>query len=154
MQGYDVITVDDEKVGSVVGEEGEFLIVEQGAIRKTKHALPREFAHVDEAERQIRMTVSKEIFCDSPKVNGEADRQAIAEHYGLAAGSEAPATEGDGETAPGDPARSAEEQEARSGLTPAAEERARIREGGSDSGKPEESPALLGDRLSGSEEER
>jgi hypothetical protein len=87
-------------------------------------------------------------------MKGLVDQQAIAEHYGLAEGSGAPTTEAPGETLPGGPARSVEEQETRTGVTPAVEERARIREGGSDSGKPEESPALLGDRLSGTEEER
>jgi hypothetical protein len=142
MEGYEVVTVEDEKVGTIVGESGDYLIVEQGMLRKSKHALPREFAHVDEGEKQVRMSVSKEIFCDSPKVNGEADYQAIAEHYGL------------GESSAGGPERSAEEQETRTGVTTATEERAQIREGGSETGKPEESPALLGDRLSETDEER
>jgi hypothetical protein len=153
MEGYDVVTVEDQKVGKVVGESEDYLIVEQGALRKTKHALPRELAHVDEGEQQVRITVSKEVLADSPKVNGEVDYQAVAEHYGLTGGSAAPATEGYGETVPGDPARSAEEQELRTGVTPAAGERARIREGGSGSSMPEESPALLGDRLSDTQED-
>ena len=85
-------------------------------------------------------------------MNGEVDYQAVAEHYGLAGGSAAPATEGYGETVPGDPARSAEEQELRTGVTPAAGERARIHKGGSGSSMPEKSPALLGDRLSDTHE--
>jgi hypothetical protein len=142
MKGYDVVTVDDQKVGTVVGESGEYLIVEQGAIRKSKHALPREFTHVDEAEQLVRMTVPKAVFCDSPKVNGEADYPAIAEHYGLASTTPAPGAEGYGETAPGDPSRSSEQEGARAGVTPAAEERAGIREGRSD-----REPALLGEQL-------
>ena len=51
MEGYEVVTVDEHKVGKVVGESGDFLIVEQGALLKSKHALPREFAHVDDAEQ-------------------------------------------------------------------------------------------------------
>ena len=66
MEGYDVITVDEHKVGKVVGEEGNYLIVEQGTLRKSKHPLPREFAHVDDAEQQVRVTVPKEIVSDSP----------------------------------------------------------------------------------------
>jgi len=131
MEGYDVVTIEDEKVGKVVDTHGDNLIVEQGTIRKSKHALPRTFAEVDEGEKVVRMTVSKEIFCDSPKVNGEVDENAIALHYGLAEDSEAPATEGYEET------------------TPAEQERAQAREqlgGETDQGVPEESPALLGDR--------
>lgn len=90
MEGYDVVTIEDEKVGKVVGTHGDYLIVEQGTIRKSKHALPRTFAEVDEGEQAVRMTVTKDIFCDSPKVNGEVDETAIALHYGLAGGSEAP----------------------------------------------------------------
>ena len=45
MEGYEVVTVDEHKIGKVVGESGEFLIVEQGILRKSKHPLPREFAH-------------------------------------------------------------------------------------------------------------
>ena len=32
---------------------GDYLIVEQGTLRKSKHPLPREFAHVDDAEQQV-----------------------------------------------------------------------------------------------------
>jgi hypothetical protein len=76
------------------------------------------------------MTVTKDIFCDSPKVNGEVDETAIAIHYGLAEDPEAPA---------------AESME----VTPASQERAETREqlgGETDQGVPAESPALLGDR--------
>jgi hypothetical protein len=151
MQGYDVVTINGDKVGKVVGESGDYLIVEHGMLRKSKHALPRQFAHVDESEQQVRVTVAKEIFLDSPKLDGELDRQAVAEHYGLAP-SDAPGTEGYGETVPGDPSRSSEEQARRQGIEPAQEERARIRKGEQDTNLPEESPALLGDRMSGIDE--
>jgi hypothetical protein len=131
MEGYDVVTIDDEKVGKVVGTHGDNLIVEQGTIRKSKHALPRTFTEVDDGEQVVLMTISKDIFCDSPKVNGEVDENAIALHYGLAEDSEAPATEGSDE------------------IPPAEQERAQAREqlgGETDQGVPEESPALLGDR--------
>ena len=131
MEGYDVVTIEDEKVGKVVDTQGDNLIVEQGTIRKSKHALPRTFAEVEEGEQVVRMTVTKDIFCDSPKIDGEVDEAAIALHYGLAEDSEAPETEGDDE------------------ITPAEQERAQAREqlgGETDQGVPEESPALLGDR--------
>lgn len=146
MEGYDVVTVDDHKIGKVVGESGMFLIVEQGALLKSKHPLPREFAHVDDSEEQVRVTVPKEIFADSPKVDDDFDEQAAAEYYGLAP-SPGPGTEGYGVSDAGDPSRSSEEQAARQGLEPAGEQRARIREGGEQSGLPPSSPALLGDRV-------
>jgi hypothetical protein len=135
MEGFEVVAVEDEKVGTVVGETGDYLIIEQGTLRKSKHAVPRAFAHVDENERQVRMSVSKDILQDSPKVNGDLDEQAIAEHYGLTATPGAPALEG------------VDQAQHRAGVTPAAEERAQIREGAEDSGLPQESPGLLGDRL-------
>ena len=136
MEGYDVVTIDDEKVGKVVDTHGDHLIVEQGTIRKSKHALPRTFTEVDDGERVVRMTVSKDIFCDSPKINGEVDETAIAMHYGLAGGSEKPPI-------------GSEQQADRAGVTPAQQERAQAREqmgGETDQGVPAESPALLGDR--------
>ena len=148
MEGYDVVTIDDHKVGKVVGQSGAFLIVEHGTIRKSRHPLPREFAHVDESEQQVRMTVSKEVFSDSPQIDRGLDEQEVAEYYGLATeGSTAPGAEGYGETAPGDPTRSAEEDELSAGIRPAAEERAEIREHQEDSGLPKHSPGLLGDRV-------
>lgn len=151
MEGYDVVTVDDHKIGKVVGESGQFLIVEQGALLKSKHPLPREFAHVDDSEQQVRVTVPKEIVSDSPKIDDDFDEQAAAEYYGLGPSS-GPGTEGYGTSDASDPSRSSEEQAARQGLEPAEEERARIREGDGESGLPESSPALLGDRLSGIDE--
>jgi hypothetical protein len=136
MEGYEVVTTEDEKVGKVVGTHGDHLIVEQGTIRKSKHALPRTFAEVNDGEQVVRMSVSKNIFCDSPKIDGEVDETAIAEHYGLAGGSEAPPM-------------GSELQAERAGITPAPEERAKTREqlgGETDQGVPAESPALLGDR--------
>jgi hypothetical protein len=151
MEGYDVVTVDDHKIGKVVGESGQFLIVEQGALLKSKHPLPREFAHIDDSEQQVRVTVPKEIVSDSPKIDDDFDEQAAAEYYGLGPSS-GPGTEGYGTSDAGDPSRSSEEQAARQGLEPAEEERARIREGVGESGLPESSPALLGDRLGGIDE--
>jgi hypothetical protein len=151
MEGYDVVTVDDHKIGRVVGESGQFLIVEQGALLKSKHPLPREFAHVDESERQVRVTVPKEIVADSPKVDDDFDEQAAAEYYGLAP-SPGPGTEGYGTSDAGDPSRSSEEEAVRQGMVPAEEQRARIREGDEQSALPESSPALLGDRVAGIDE--
>jgi hypothetical protein len=83
MQGYEVRTIDDDMIGHVAADDGDFLIVEHGRLMKTKHALPKAFAEVDADEKVVRTTLSKELIDDSPKVNGELDRVAIAEHYGL-----------------------------------------------------------------------
>jgi hypothetical protein len=108
MKGYDVRTIDDDKVGHVVDTDGDFLIVEHGLL-KTKHALPMTFAEVDADQQVVRTTLSKSLIHDSPKVNGDIDRQAIAEHYGLAEGFTDPPTRGLGDLRPDDPAFGADD---------------------------------------------
>jgi len=150
MKGFQVVTSDDAKYGHVVEVKGGLLIVEHGALRKTRHAVPETFAHTDEAEETVRLSVSKEIVDGSPKVEDTSvDAQAVAEHYGLAEGTPAPETEGDGEFLPDGPARSADQDAIRAGREPPDQQRAQIREDGflpeqEDLGS---SPALLGDRL-------
>lgn len=129
MQGYDVVTNDDNKVGHVVDVRGEYVIVEHGAIFKSKHAFPQELAHVDDDARVVRVTVSREIIEDSPKLDdGELDEQAVAMYYGLAEGEAAPETEGYGDLTPEDPALSSEVQGRQAGVRGAPEERAAVRE--------------------------
>jgi hypothetical protein len=149
MEGYDVVTTRDEKVGKVVGTQGDNLIVEHGTIRKSKHALPLTFTRVDDGERVVRTTLGKEIFLDSPKVNGDVDEATIADYYGLAEGSEAPLTEGWGETVGDDPSVGSETVGERTGVKPTPQQRAETREElGSEAqgGVPDKSPAMLGDR--------
>jgi hypothetical protein len=135
MVGYEVVGSDDHKVGKVAAIEGDLLIVEGGLLHKTRHAIPKTFAHPNDNEQVVRLTVSKDLVNDSPALkNGEIDRSAVAEHYGLAEGYEAPETEGLGELTPDDPALSAEQEERRAGVEPAAGRRARIREGESSAG--------------------
>jgi hypothetical protein len=140
MEGYDVVTVDDRKVGTVVGERGNFLVVEHGTLRKSQHLLPKELAHADEDEREVRITISKEMLELSPKLNGDPDEEAVAQYYGLGPVTTLGATEG------------TEEQAVRDGVEPAAQERAEIREGKEEG--VEKSPALLGDHLADVEERR
>jgi hypothetical protein len=126
MQGYDVRTIDNDKIGHVVDIEGDYLIVEHGLL-KTKHALPKTFAEVDESEQVVRTTLSKDLIYDSPKLNGELDRTLVAEHYGLAEGFTDPPTRGLGDLEPDDPARTAEQDAARAGIDP-VQERVTIRQ--------------------------
>ncbi|HEY6836360.1 MAG TPA: hypothetical protein VI142_07800 [Gaiellaceae bacterium] len=143
MQGYEVIASDDHKLGHVVEVEEDNLIVEHGLLVKKRHAVPKVLAHPDESEQVVRLSVSRELVDASPKVDdGQVDRRAVAEHYGLAAGEPAPETEGYGEVLPDDPAWSAEQQELRTGVEPAARRRARIREGESDAGPHGRPPAI------------
>jgi hypothetical protein len=132
MDGYDFITaVDDKRWGTVVGREGEYVIVEHGALRKHRYAVPESAVDVDEQAQEVRTTLSGELISESPKVDGGFDGGAVARHYGLDdADGPAPAERFGGDTA--------------------VEERAQIREGSAEStdGMPDESPALLGDRLS------
>ena len=135
MVGYEVVGRDEHKIGKVAAIEGDLLIVEGGLLHKTRHAIPKTFAHPDDDEQVVRLTISKNLVDDSPALkDGEVDRHAVAEHYGLAEGYEAPETEGLGELKPDDPAWSAEQDQLRSGVEPAPERRARIREGDGDAG--------------------
>ena len=123
MEGYDVIGCDDHKLGEVASVEGDLLIVEGGLLRKSRHAIPLAFAHTDESEQVVRLSVSKEVVNDSPPLeNGDVDRQAVAEHYGLVQHTAV------------DPDSDVEEDALRSGVDPAPKARARIREGESEAG--------------------
>jgi hypothetical protein len=148
LEGYVVITSDDCKLGHVAGTIGDNLVVEHGTIRKAKHAVPKTFAHVDDGEQVVRLTVSKEIVEAAPRVNGdEIDEQAVAEHYGLASAFEQPETQGYGEVLPDDPARTAEDDARRAGVPTATEERLEVRSGDDPAAKQETtSPGLLGSR--------
>jgi hypothetical protein len=82
MHGHDVVTSDDHKLGHVVGERDDCLIVESGHVFKSKHAIPRAFAH--EVDGTMRVTVGKDVFDSSPKVDDDTfDHDAILTHYGL-----------------------------------------------------------------------
>src|SRR6266576_5605797 len=134
MEGYEVFTSDGRNAGRVAEVRGENVIVEHGLLRKKRHAIPNAFVHADDHEQVVRLTVSRELVESSPEIEDRPDAKAIAEHYGLAAGERAPETQGDGELLPDDPARSAEQEELRTGVEPAAAQRARIREGKSEAG--------------------
>jgi hypothetical protein len=82
MEGQDVVTSDDHKIGTVVAEHDGCVIVETGHIFKSRHAVPTDFIH--EHDGVLRATVAKEIVDDSPKVDGDSfDANAVKMHYGL-----------------------------------------------------------------------
>jgi hypothetical protein len=140
MDGYEVIGSDDHKIGEVVGTEGDLIVLEEGRLRKTRRAIPKAFAHADDGERVVRLSISKELVDGSPALGDEIDHRAVAAHYGLAEGYDDPETKGYGDVTPDDPAWSAELEGIRSGVEPAAEQRARIREG-------EDEPGLRGRQI-------
>ncbi len=105
MDGYDVITSDGDKVGQVVGTDGANLVVEHGWVRKSRHVVPQAFASTDRDQHVVRLTVPRQVFEDGPTAGGDRiDEEEVAAYYGLAAGEEAPATQGYGELEPNDPA--------------------------------------------------
>lgn len=82
MQGQDVVTSDDHKLGTVVGDRDGCVIVESGHVFKTRHAVPKDFLH--EHDGVLRATVGKDVVRDSPKVEGDSfDVNAVKLHYGL-----------------------------------------------------------------------
>jgi hypothetical protein len=122
MEGYGVIGSDGGKLGHVVAVEGDLLVLEEGHLRKSRYAIPKAFAHADDQEQVVRLTVSKELVEGSPPVkNGDLDHLAVAAHYGLAASYEEPT--------PDDAADGAEQEELRAGVEPAPKQRAESREG-------------------------
>jgi hypothetical protein len=121
MEGYNVNTSDEFTLGKVTRVEDDHLIVEEHDRHKRQFAIPLVFAGADDAERVVNLTVSKELVENGPQVkDGEFDREAVAEYYGLA--------DGPIELDPDDPAWSAEQENLRLGLEPSAEHRARMLE--------------------------
>jgi hypothetical protein len=116
---HDLLTVDDDKIGRIVDERGDYYIVEHGLL-KTKHAVPKTF--VEPKGACYCTTLSKQMIHDSPKIsNGDWDEAAVAQHYGLAAGYDDPMTRGYGDLEPDDPARTAEEDAVAAGVDPTRE---------------------------------
>src|SRR5215217_751665 len=100
MNGYTVLSADDEKVGEVVGRAGDNLLLERGHLRKHRHLLPLAFVEASDDERCVRTTLSKQMIEDSPEVEDDEwqDADTIARYYGLAGTEVAPPTEGYGVT--------------------------------------------------------
>ena len=147
MQGWEVVTADDGKVGHVAEAGDDYLIVEHGHLRKTRHAVPRVFAHPREDERQVCISVPKDIVLDSPKVGGDGsfDREAVAQHYGLAEAMPGAPSEGYGDSDFDDPAWTADQDAAAAGLLPPDRLRAQVREHKRSNRSPRSS-SFLGER--------
>jgi hypothetical protein len=85
MNGYLVVTGNGRPVGRVVESHSDFLVVEVGRVRRSRRAVPLEFAHPLDAERRVRITVPVQMLRSSPRVNGTLDERAAAAYYGVAA---------------------------------------------------------------------
>jgi hypothetical protein len=84
MEAQEVVTSDEQRLGHVVAERDDCVIVEMGHVFKSKHAIPRQFVH--EHDGVLRATVTKDVVADSPKVDLEHwDARAIRLHYGVEA---------------------------------------------------------------------
>ena len=84
MEGYDVVSSDDHKVGHVVETQNGYLIVESGMLRKTKHAIPLDMTRMDDEDEAVRLTVSKQMVEEGPTVD-DGDWQAVEDYYGRSA---------------------------------------------------------------------
>src|SRR4051794_5768220 len=82
MEGQQVVSSDDQKLGTVLADRDGCVIVETGHVFKTKHAIPREFLH--EHNGELRATVTREVVTNSPKADLENfDPAEVRAHYGL-----------------------------------------------------------------------
>ncbi|HZT16750.1 MAG TPA: hypothetical protein VFA19_12470 [Gaiellaceae bacterium] len=114
IEGLQVVTSDDHKIGRVVGTRDDCVLVETGHLFKSRHAIPSSFVHRQDDE--LRATVSKEIVESSPKIEDESwSCEEILVHYGLA---------GPFEVDPDpDGVDNAETEGQRAGIEPAPQER-------------------------------
>jgi hypothetical protein len=82
MEGKHVVTSDDQKLGTVIAERDDCVIIETGHVFKSKHAIPRSFLH--EHDGVLRATVTKDVVDDSPKIDLDHwSCEVVRLHYGL-----------------------------------------------------------------------
>jgi hypothetical protein len=82
MAGQEIVTSDDHKLGTVIAERDDCVIVEIGHVFKARYAVPRSFLH--EHDGVLRATVTKDVISGSPKVDLENwDGESVNLHYGV-----------------------------------------------------------------------
>jgi hypothetical protein len=82
MEGLEVVTTDDNTLGTVIAERDDCVVIETGHVFKSKHAVPRSFLR--ERDGVLRATVAKDVITASPKIDLENwDCQSVNLHYGL-----------------------------------------------------------------------
>ncbi len=86
MRGYVVVTSDKRTVGRVVAVTDGYLIVQSGWLRRSRRAIPREFAHAADAAETVFVTVPRRVLDDAPKADRRSrfDAEEAARHFGLA----------------------------------------------------------------------
>jgi hypothetical protein len=82
MEARQVVTSDDERLGTVLAVRDGCVIVETGHVFKSKHAIPHDFLH--EHDGVLHATVAKNVVSESPKVDvDDFDAGEVRRHYGL-----------------------------------------------------------------------
>jgi hypothetical protein len=86
VKGYDVVTSDGQRIGRVADTLDGFLVVETGRLLRSRRPLPKEFAHAQDGERTVVITVPTKVLHDAPPVhrNGTFDVDEASKHYGVA----------------------------------------------------------------------
>lgn len=91
MEGYEVVTSDDQTAGRVVAVVGDHLVVEHGTLRKHRNVLPVELTQADDDARVVRASISREMLENAPEIKGDdVDSQASAVYYGVGADVQTP----------------------------------------------------------------
>jgi hypothetical protein len=85
VRGYEVVTSDDRRVGTVTDVRHGCLVVDIGRFRRRRRPVPREFAHSVDAAAKVVVTVPRATLRAAPRVRrrGEFDARSVSRHYGL-----------------------------------------------------------------------
>jgi hypothetical protein len=85
MKGYNVVTTDDERVGHIVGMQGDYYIVESGSmLKKARYPLPKRYTTVEPERERVLIRMSRETLFGAPTVgrDGTLDELAVAAYWG------------------------------------------------------------------------
>jgi len=87
MERREILTIDRECLGVVVGEFDDYFIVESGKLRKTRRALPKEFARPDANGSGYIVQMGRGLLANSPKLagagDGAIDGDVLAGYWGI-----------------------------------------------------------------------
>jgi len=87
MERREILTINRECLGWVVGEFDDYFIVESGKLRKTRRALPKEFAQPDAGGSGYIVQMGKGLLANSPKLagagDGAIDGEVLAGYWGI-----------------------------------------------------------------------
>ncbi len=84
MENREVVTIERERIGRIVDERDDYYIVETGKLRKSRHALPKQFAHESDERGGMLVQMSKQMLAASPKLDSDSiDEAAVAAYWGI-----------------------------------------------------------------------